>query len=473
MNVNNDTSTSSIDDASLGVLAVRSLWAKRWARRLFMLFGVLIVAVGAVNYGVLVWSQQQIIEHEALRIAQVVTDEASVARTVYTRAFADQLTDQSNKQSTNQTTAASTDARVHENTLPIPSTFLKLVGREISQSNNNLYSYRPLSKWNIEPTQGLNDDFQRWAWSELEKQDQAAPANPIAWRSVWRIENLNGTQTLRFLKADPAANDHCVQCHSAAEQTPEVIKMRLAAGVKPGKRFALHQLLGAIEADVPIDRVQQMASANADTVLITILLTSFSGLALFAWVAFYDLRARDRMARHFEQQARSDALTGLGNRAMFRERARGQLEFARNSRSQYALLYLDLDGFKQVNDNHGHSAGDKVLTEVAKRLQAALRESDIVSRHGGDEFLILTGGQIDRPRVEVVIRKVLDALHVPIDLDGVPAEISASIGVAIFPNDAEDLDGLIDCADRAMYEAKRKNTKGAWVLWSDCSESEK
>src|SRR5204863_6268690 len=114
--------------------------------------------------------------------------------------------------------------------------------------------------WNLEPTQGLNDDFQRWAWSELEAQDAANPSAPLDWRPAWRFEMLDGIRTLRYMRADPAASAACITCHNQLEARPETIGARAAAGIAPGRQWSLHQLLGAIEVQIPVDRVEALAA---------------------------------------------------------------------------------------------------------------------------------------------------------------------------------------------------------------------
>ena len=194
-----------------------------------LIFALIMAAVGAGTYTILVDSQRRIIEHEAVRIAEVVALQALAARTVYTTEVADKLSQDgfgAHIDSTNQ--------RGH---VPLPAQFLKLVGREASAQGMGLYRYRPLSKWNLEPTQGLSDEFQLWAWRSLEAQDQAAPAAPIAWQPAWRIERMDGVKTLRYMHADPAAAPSCVSCHNAMERDPAVFARRTSAGVESNKQW--------------------------------------------------------------------------------------------------------------------------------------------------------------------------------------------------------------------------------------------
>ena len=158
-------------------------------------------------------------------------------------------------------------------------------------------------------------------------------------------------------------------------------------------------------------------------------------------------RIRAEQALRFE--ASHDHLTGLPNRREFLDQLSNGLAHA----PQCVILFCDLDGFKSVNDRHGHEAGDELLVEVARRLRACVRQSDLVSRFGGDEFLILLRDQAPSV-VTAVCDRIADALSRPIELRVEQVSIGASIGLAIATGEA-DADALIRRADRAMYEAKR------------------
>ena len=158
-----------------------------------------------------------------------------------------------------------------------------------------------------------------------------------------------------------------------------------------------------------------------------------------------------------------DALTGLANRELFQESLLLAVERARRDQTAIAVLYLDLDNFKELNDTLGHHAGDQLLTGLAARLKAATRDADLVARQGGDEFLLLLA-DLDPQGAERAIRLVLDrvlaALEEPIDLDDTPFRAHGSIGVSRFPHDAHDMESLLRNADMAMYRAKRVGAGG-------------
>jgi diguanylate cyclase (GGDEF)-like protein len=152
--------------------------------------------------------------------------------------------------------------------------------------------------------------------------------------------------------------------------------------------------------------------------------------------------------------AHHDALTGLPNRAQLQEHAQHALALARRNRSTTALMMMDLDHFKDINDSLGHSVGDELLCELSKRLREALREDDMVARLGGDEFIFVLE-QVEAPDAAAVARKLIDLIEQPYRIGAHDLKVSASIGIALYPADGHDLETLLQSADAAMYQVKR------------------
>jgi diguanylate cyclase (GGDEF)-like protein len=168
-----------------------------------------------------------------------------------------------------------------------------------------------------------------------------------------------------------------------------------------------------------------------------------------------DLRQVTQLKEELRHQAMHDALTGLPNRTLFLDRTQHAVHLAGRNGLWPAVLYIDLDGFKPVNDTHGHEAGDVLLQAFAQRLQQCIRAADTAARLGGDEFAVLLHGPVDRAGIEQVLARVRTQLAQPIDLGaGRVARIGASIGVAV-AGPGIDVDALVRCADSAMYAAKR------------------
>jgi len=152
--------------------------------------------------------------------------------------------------------------------------------------------------------------------------------------------------------------------------------------------------------------------------------------------------------------ANHDALTGLANRNLMMDRLDHALEQAMRLNTSLAVLFLDLDEFKQINDKYGHEFGDRVLKYVAERLRACVRSGDTLARRSGDEFVVLLENVASREIVEQVIRKIYDGFKQKIDIDGNSIEIRISIGLAMYPEDAQDAKKLLNLADKRMYEKK-------------------
>ncbi len=152
--------------------------------------------------------------------------------------------------------------------------------------------------------------------------------------------------------------------------------------------------------------------------------------------------------------ANSDPLTGLINRNLFMDRTTQALVTARRTQHKTAVLFIDLDSFKPINDSLGHGAGDRVLSEVAQRLQDSVRGSDTVARFGGDEFVVLLTGLRELDEAGVVADKIIQAISQPIEYNGVECRVGASIGISVCPEHAETVDMLVKYADIAMYIAK-------------------
>lgn len=169
---------------------------------------------------------------------------------------------------------------------------------------------------------------------------------------------------------------------------------------------------------------------------------------------FSDITLRKRNEERILYQANYDALTGLPNRSLFMDRLQRAIIQAERSNNQIALLFIDLDRFKNVNDTLGHACGDLLLQEAAARLNALVRRSDTVARLGGDEFTVILSELTDFTQIEHLVEKLLKSLSAPYDLEKNVAFVSASIGITIFPNDGANVDDLLKNADTAMYKAK-------------------
>ena len=182
----------------------------------------------------------------------------------------------------------------------------------------------------------------------------------------------------------------------------------------------------------------------------------------------------DDQATQIESLTRTsqrDALTGTPTRAVLADRLDKAISMARRHSSRTALMFVDLDGFKAINDELGHLAGDTVLQLVARRLESSVRDSDTVSRHGGDEFLMLLAELSNASDVAAIATKMLAALAESVFVAGRVLTISASVGIAVYPEDGEHASTLIANADEAMYRAK-KSGHGSFVFYQGPNDME-
>jgi len=185
------------------------------------------------------------------------------------------------------------------------------------------------------------------------------------------------------------------------------------------------------------------------------------------YVALYtDISFIKKHEEELERAAHYDALTNLPNRVLLFDRLTHGMVKAQRRRHILAVAYIDLDGFKEINDQYGHEMGDKVLIEIATQMKATMREGDTLSRLGGDEFVATL---IDLEAAQdclIAVERLLKATNMPLHVDGTIVSVSASIGVAVYPNDAEDADQLMRYADQAMYKAKQKG-KNRYCLFGE------
>ncbi len=181
---------------------------------------------------------------------------------------------------------------------------------------------------------------------------------------------------------------------------------------------------------------------------------------------FSDITKRKKNDDEMYRQANFDALTGLVNRNLFMNLFSQMLELAHRDQRNVALFFIDLDGFKQVNDTLGHAFGDLLLQQVAKRLTESVRKSDTVARLGGDEFAVILSENDHITVIEYIANKIRQVLSTPFMLKGHEVKISACIGIALYPEQGNDVDELLTFADSAMYEAKATG-RNKYVVYQD------
>ena len=214
----------------------------------------------------------------------------------------------------------------------------------------------------------------------------------------------------------------------------------------------LRRDLSQVQHDFDSARAAQLLEANEHLMLAALRAETLAEMAVS------DLGALARASQR-------DALTGTPNRALMLDRLESAVTLARRRGTRTAVLFLDLDDFKQVNDTLGHAVGDAVLQLVARRAESMVRDSDTVSRHGGDEFLVLLTEVSQASDAALIAAKLLAAVAAPSRIGEHELRLSASLGIAIYPEDGDSPDTLIGRADAAMYRAK-KDGRG-WFRFHD------
>ena len=254
---------------------------------------------------------------------------------------------------------------------------------------------------------------------------------------------------------------------------------------KPGAPFRTileaRAAVGSVPGDVPnfvadsLDQVSRMGLSHSyyelrDGRTVSV---SLQGMDGGGWVSIHqDITAQKRIEAELERLARHDALTGLANRSLFTEKADAALARMRRHGEAFAVLMLDLDRFKSVNDSFGHPAGDALLREIAQRLLNTVREVDCVARFGGDEFAVLQAPCTDQKAGVIALSdRILAAVTEPYDFNGRKLILETSIGIALAPQDGDDVDALIKHADLALYRAKAEG-RNRYCFFTAAMEAE-
>jgi diguanylate cyclase len=200
--------------------------------------------------------------------------------------------------------------------------------------------------------------------------------------------------------------------------------------------------------------------------LLLIVIGLFTG-AYYKTVRLFEIASTSQTtAEEMSHDAYHDSLTGLPNRRYFESYFRRQIFLSKRSGQPFSLFYLDLDGFKEINDRHGHDGGDLALKFVTERFKNVLRESDFIARLGGDEFVVLVHNYRSVSEIGGLGNRIIRYINQPFTIDGQHQLLGVSIGISCYPMDGQEADELLDAADRAMYQAK-KNGKNRLVFSQD------
>ena len=320
-------------------------------------------------------------------------------------------------------------------------------------------------RWVLERGVGLRDAHGQLAWIEGFIQDisERMAANEAMHEAMRRYRSLfeHATEGIfqttpegRYLDANPAlariyghaspqeliAHLHDIprQLYVLPERRAEFVRLMREHGMVRNFESQVYRRDGSII----------WIAENARAV------TNTDGMVQFYEGTVVDITERKQHDAELEYQARHDSLTGLPNRSLLRDRIEQAIAKAGRDGYQVAVVFVDLDHFKLINDSLGHHVGDRLLLEVSDRLLGCVRGHDSVARQGGDEFVIVLTEQRDEDEIIAVVSRLLDAISQPWIDDGQEYGLSCSVGVSCYPRDGGNPDALLRCADTAMYKAK-------------------
>ena len=253
---------------------------------------------------------------------------------------------------------------------------------------------------------------------------------------------------------------------SAHERGTFDVQAPLILGHGPPRGYLQLDVAGA-----PIATSAENEALRATALISLILIALYLSFIPVLHVATNRVRGRLRAMKHrmgeMTHQAFHDTLTGLPNRALFRDRVEQAVRSAKRVGGSVAVMVLDLDRFKEVNDTFGHQSGDQLLKEVSTHLSASMRESDTVARLGGDEFAILAPAVAGPVGAMAIADRAICDLQQPHHVSGVEVDVGASIGVALYPHHGEDVDALLRCADIALYVSKTSGAPSLYAIEHD------
>lgn len=267
---------------------------------------------------------------------------------------------------------------------------------------------------------------------------------------------------------------------------PSGAKILGAAGAEQVIGRSLFDIVHADLHEVVRERMRFLAETGKQTPWTEEQFVRFDGsvidvevsAASFPWqggqmtqLIFHDITERKQVEARLQRLALYDSLTGLPNRTLFFDRLNQLLALAKRNSYVLGLLFLDLDGFKQVNDTYGHDVGDELLRQVADRLGRIMRKCDTIARMGGDEFVGLCGRITGAGDAAVVAEKIIAKLQEPYVAGAITCTVGVSIGISIYPNDGEDSDTLLKKADIAMYRVKQ-GKHGGYVFFGDIQDDD-
>ncbi len=406
---------------------------------------IVFIIMGVITYQLVKDLQEKTMISNALLVAEIIIGQRKVIRNVYNREVVSKLKSDGY--------GGQVNFRDHPGFVPVPALFLRFLSQESDLIIKNI-KYKSVSKWNMGPYSLGDDPFLIWGWQQLEIQNQNVRDEPYDWQPVWRIEYTDKGPVVRYLDAVPASSASCVSCHQRHEDSDEIQRLRIDTGVSP-HNFRQHHLLGALNIDIPLYENRHLTDEHLREFILWVAVIMVCSFLTIFWFSTHSLRQlKDLLV--LTQQSHHDQLTDLMNRRGFERSLQQHIRLLDTDEKTFSLCVFDLDGFKQINDNYGHQAGDALLREIANVMHQTFRENDVLIRLGGDEFCIILAG-CDINNANMICHKLLDNIHaIALEWNDAVLTIGASIGVYECCDSKQDADEIFEKADSASYLAKKQ-----------------
>ena len=325
------------------------------------------------------------------------------------------------------------------------------MGQESSRSSSDLYRYKPLSKWNLEPTQGLTDNFENWAWQQLEAQDKPNPTAPIDWKPAWWTEEWQGKRYFRYLRADPASSESCVNCHNDYLRHPEIIAQLKTEGVDEAKQWKLNQLMGAISVTVPMEKIESIAVTELRQTIVwtsTILITA---LIIIGGIIIANTNP-SISSQKLSRDETHDKETGLLNLLGMEHALSAALESAKKQEINHAFICLKLQDKQSIEEHFGVAIYSEFKAKLADNIASTLRHNDTLGWLNKDKLGVLIQDCQLLQAKNIVGQLRNAAMNFLARIDSVELQVETTITLTMITADTLSVSSIIKTTDRIDHE---------------------
>ena len=422
--------------------SLTSAITNKW--RLLLVVLIISVAASSFTYFIIKDTLETTSEHQALIISEIVARHAAAGRTVYGKYVAKKLTEDG--------FGANIHSQDHPGYVPLPAQFLKLMAQESAKTSSEFYRYKPISKWHLEPTQGLNDNFENWAWQQLEAQDQSNPTGPIAWEPVWWTEEWQGEKYFRYLRADPASSKSCVDCHNAYLHDAKIKSQLKSEGITDEKQWKQHQLMGAISVTIPMEKIERMATTEFRQTIVwtsTILITA---LIIIGGIIIANTSPSNTGPK-LSWDETHDKETGLLTLNGMEQMLASAIETAKLDNIQHGFICLKLQDTNSIQENHGAHIYNKFRKKLAENITTSLRHNDALGWLSNEKLGVLISDCENTQAKRIVEQLRQAAANTRTKLEDVESHMSVIITLTMITSDTLSVSSIIKTTDRIDHEA--------------------